>query len=154
MSKLYTPQIVENVFYVGVKDPERRMFDSLIPLPQGTTYNAYLVKDNKTALIDTVNPGFEKELEQRINENLPIETIEYIIMNHAEPDHAGAIPYLLEKTSATLVTTKMGADAAKTYYNVPEERIKIVSDNETLRLGSKTLRFIEAPMLHWPETLA
>jgi len=153
MSKLYTPQIVENVFYVGVKDPERRMFDSLIPLPQGTTYNAYLVKDNKTALIDTVNPGFEKELEQRINENLPIETIEYIIMNHAEPDHAGAIPYLLEKTSATLVTTKMGADAAKTYYNVPEERIKIVSDNETLRLGSKTLRFIEAPMLHWPETM-
>jgi len=111
MSKLNTPQIVENVFYVGVKDPERRMFDSLIPLPQGTTYNAYLVKDNKTALIDTVNPGFEKELEQRINENLPIETIEYIIMNHAEPDHAGAIPYLLEKTSATLVTTKMGADA-------------------------------------------
>jgi len=153
MSKFYTPQISDNVFYVGVKDRERRLFDSLVPLPQGTTYNAYLIKDDKTALIDTVNPGFEQELEQRITENLPLDAIDYIVMNHAEPDHAGAIPYLLEKTSATLVATKRGADAAITYFNVPEERIKIVEDNETLSLGSKTLRFIDAPMLHWPETM-
>lgn len=74
-------------------------------------------------------------------------------MNHAEPDHAGAIPHLLEKTSAILVATKRGAEAADTYFSVPDERIKIVSDNETLNLGSKNLRFIDAPMLHWPETM-
>lgn len=153
MSELYTPEISQNVFYVGVKDRERRLFDSLVPLPQGTTYNAYLIKDQKTALVDTVNPGFEQELEKRINEILSLEKIDYIIMNHAEPDHAGAIPYLLERTSAKLVATKRGADAAKTYFHVPENRIKIVEDNETLNLGAKTLRFIEAPMLHWPETM-
>lgn len=153
MFKFHIPQISETVYYVGVKDRERRLFDSLVPLPQGTTYNAYLVKDQKTALIDTVNPGFEQELEERIREIIPLETIEYIIMNHAEPDHAGAIAYLLDKTSAKLVTTKKGADAAKTYFKIPAERIHIVKDNETLSLGSKTLRFIEAPMLHWPETM-
>ncbi len=153
MPEFYIPQISENVYYVGVKDRERRLFDSLVPLPQGTTYNTYLIKGQRTALIDTVNPGFEHELEKRINEILPLKNIDFIIMNHAEPDHAGAIPYLLEKTSAKLVATKRGADAAKIYFRVPEERIKIVGDNETINLGSKTLRFIEAPMLHWPETM-
>jgi flavorubredoxin len=74
-------------------------------------------------------------------------------MNHAEPDHAGAIPYLLKlNDKAKLVCTKIGAQAAKTYFKVPEERIMIVKDNDVLELGNKTLKFIEAPMLHWPET--
>jgi len=154
VTEFFTPQIAEKVYYVGVKDRDRRLFDSLIPLPQGTTYNAYLIKDIKTALIDTVNPGFEKELETRINQIQPVTNIDYIIMNHAEPDHAGAIPYLLEKNSkAKLVTTKRGAEAAKIYFKTPEKRIQIVKDGDTLKLGSKTLRFIEAPMLHWPETM-
>lgn len=154
MSKLHAPSLVENVYYVGVKDRDRRLFDSLIPLPQGTTYNAFLIKDKKTALIDTVNPGFEQELKQRINQIQPIDTIDYIIMNHAEPDHAGAIPYILTKNmKAKLVATKRGAEAAKVYFKVPEERIHVVSDGDTISLGAKTLRFIEAPMLHWPETM-
>jgi len=126
----------------------------LIPLPQGTTYNAYLIKDEKTALIDSVNPGFEEELEARINQIHPVQEIDYIIMNHAEPDHAGAIPYLLEKNSkAKLVATKRGAEAAKIYFHTSEKRIQIVSDGDTIKLGTKTLIFIEAPMLHWPETM-
>jgi len=154
MTKMNTPALAENVYYVGVKDRDRRLFDSLVPLPQGTTYNAYLIKDEKTALIDTVNPGFELELEARINQIHSITEIDYIIMNHAEPDHAGAIPYLLEKNSkATLIATKRGAEAAQIYFNTPENRIQIVSNGETLNLGKKTLRFIEAPMLHWPETM-
>ncbi len=151
---MHTPRLAENVYYVGVKDRDRRLFDSLVPLPQGTTYNSYLIKDEKTALIDTVNPGFEEELVSRINQIHPVTDIDYIVMNHAEPDHAGAIPYLLEKNSkAKLVATKRGAEAAQIYFNTPENRIKIVSDGETLNLGKKTLRFIEAPMLHWPETM-
>jgi flavorubredoxin len=155
MQEYNTPTLSENVYYVGVKDPNKRMFDSLIPLPQGTTYNSYLIKGkNKTALIDTVNPGFEKEHHSRINQIQELETIDYLVMNHAEPDHASAIPYIIGKNSkAKLVLTKRGADAAKIYYKIDEERMHIVSDGDTINLGDKTLRFIEAPMLHWPETM-
>ncbi len=98
MKSLNTPLLKEGVFYVEVKDWNRRLFNSLIPLPQGTTYNAYLIKGTeKTALIDTVNPGFKKELEGKNNNVSSVSQIDYTIMNHAEPDHAGAIPYLLAK---------------------------------------------------------
>jgi len=155
MSKLHLPILAENVYYVGVKDPDRRLFDSLIPLPQGTTYNSYLIKGKeKTALIDTVNPGFENELHVRINQIINIETIDYVVMNHAEPDHAGAIPYIMKKNNkAKLVTTKQGAQAAKIYFKVSDDRINVVSDGDEINLGGKTLRFIETPLLHWPETM-
>lgn len=155
MKVLNTPTIKNNVFYVGVKDWNRRLFDALIPLPQGTTYNSYLIKgQEKTALIDTVNPGFEKELESRINNVSNVSKIDYVIMNHAEPDHAGSIPYILSvNNKAKLVTSKVGAQAAKVYFNVPEDRLMVVKENDTLELGGKTLQFIEAPMVHWPETM-
>ena len=139
MKVLNTPEIKNNVFYVGVKDWNRRLFDALIPLPQGTTYNSYLIKgQEKTALIDTVNPGFEKDLESRINNVSNVSQIDYVIMNHAEPDHAGSIPYILSVNSkANLVTSKIGAQAAKIYFNVPEDRLMIVKDNDTLELGGK-----------------
>ena len=84
-------EMSKNVFSVGVKDWNRRMFDALIPLPQGTSYNSYLVQGKKTALIDTVNPGFENELIANIEKVCPLKQIDYLIMNHAEPDHCGAI---------------------------------------------------------------
>ena len=147
-------KILENVYWVGVRDWNRRIFDSLIPLPKGTSYNAYLVvgKDKK-ALIDTVNPGFEKELEEKIRKVVDPSEIDYVVMNHAEPDHAGAIPYMMAiNKKAKLVATGKGARMAQTFYKVPEERVIAVKDQETISLGGKTLQFIEAPMLHWPET--
>jgi flavorubredoxin len=140
---------------VGARDWNRRLFDALIPLPKGTTYNAYLViGSDKKALIDTVNPGFEKQLEEKISKVVNPSDIDYVIMNHAEPDHAGAIPYIMSINSkAKLITTSRGAKMAQTFYRVSEDRIKIVSDADSLDLGGKTLRFIEAPMLHWPETM-
>ena len=155
MAQYNLPILAENVHYVGIRDPDRRLFDSLIPLPQGTTYNSYLVVgETKAALIDTVNPGFEAELESRINQVHDVKDLDYVIMNHAEPDHAGAIPYILERNDkAKLVATRRGADAAKTYFDVTEDRIQVVSDGDQLDLGGKTLRFIVAPMLHWPETM-
>lgn len=148
-------KILDGVYWVGVKDWSRRIFDSLIPLPEGTSYNAYLVVGNeKSALIDTVNPGFERELEEKVNEILPLEKIDYVVMNHAEPDHAGAIPYIMERNGkALLTTTEKGKELAKAYYNVPDERIMVVKDGDEVNLGGKTLRFIEAPWLHWPETM-
>jgi len=155
MTWLSVAKISESVYWVGVRDWNRRLFDALIPLPKGTTYNAYLIiGESKNALIDTVNPGFEKELEEKIRQIIDPGDLDYVVMNHAEPDHAGAIPYVLSiNRKAMLVTTNRGARMAQKFYNVAENRIKIVSDRETIDLGGKTLRFIEAPMLHWPETM-
>ncbi|EHR77425.1 metallo-beta-lactamase [Thermococcus litoralis DSM 5473] len=148
-------KLLDGVYWVGVKDWSRRIFDSLIPLPEGTSYNAYLVFGNeKSALIDTVNPGFERELEEKMNEVVPLEGIDYVVMNHAEPDHAGAIPHIMERNKkALLITTEKGKELAKAYYNVPDERIMVVKEGDEVDLGGKTLRFIEAPWLHWPETM-
>jgi flavorubredoxin len=150
-----TIKLSDSVHWVGARDWNRRLFDALIPLPKGTTYNAYLIiGKNKKALIDTVNPGFEKELEEKIHTLTDPKDIDYVIMNHAEPDHAGSIPYIMALNSkAKLVTTSKGAKMAQVFYKVPEERILAVKDQDTIDLGGKTLRFIEAPMLHWPETM-
>ncbi len=148
-------KLSEGVYWVGIRDWNRKLFDALIPLPQGTTYNAYLVvgKDKK-ALIDTVNPGFERELEDKIRKVIDPADIDYVIMNHAEPDHAGSIPHVMAiSTKAKLVTSAKGAKMARVFYKVPEERIITVHDQESIDLGGKTLQFIEAPMLHWPETM-
>ena len=148
-------KLAENVYWVGVRDWNRRLFDALIPLPKGTSYNAYLViGETAKALIDTVNPGFEKELEEKIQSLTPLEDLDYVVMNHAEPDHAGAIPHIMRiAPKAKLVASSRGAKMAQVYYHVPQERIKVVADNDAISLGDKTLRFIEAPMLHWPETI-
>jgi len=148
-------EISKDVYWVGIRDWNRRLFDALIPLPRGTTYNSYLiVGSEKKALIDTANPGFEKEWEGKISRVLDPADVDYVIMNHAEPDHAGSIPHIMAiNGKANLVTTSRGAKMAQRFFNVPENRIKIVADGETLELGGKTLKFIEAPMLHWPETM-
>ena len=155
MRTLDVREISDEVYWVGARDWNRRIFDALIPLPQGTTYNAYLVRGgDKTALIDTVNPGFEEELVARIAQVSDAASLDYVIMNHAEPDHAGAIPHIMELSKgAQLVTTEKGAKMAQRYYGVPPERITTVQDSDTIGLGGKTLKFIDAPWLHWPETM-
>src|SRR3989338_8787275 len=141
-------EIARNVFSVGVRDWNRRLFDALIPLPQGTSYNSYLVKGKeKTALIDTVNPGFEKELIEKLTNLINLNDLDYIVMNHAEPDHANAISYLKDITKATLITSEKGAKMAEVYFGVPGERIKKVKDGDSIELGGKTLKFIDAPWL-------
>ncbi len=148
-------EISKNVYSVGAKDFKRRVFDALIPLPDGTSYNSYLITGNsKNALIDTVNPGFEKRLIENIKGIIPLERLDYLIMNHAEPDHANGINAILkEAKNAKLVVGKTGVKPAKDYYKVPQERMVVVDEKTVLDLGGKTLKFIEAPMLHWPETI-
>jgi flavorubredoxin len=150
-----TAEISKEVYWVGIRDWNRRLFDALIPLPKGTTYNSYLViGSEKKAVIDTVNPGFEKEWEGKISKVVNPTDIDYVIMNHAEPDHAGSIPHIMSVNSkALLIATSQGAKMARVFYKVPENRIKAVKNGESLDLGGKTLTFIEAPMLHWPETM-
>ena len=150
-----TLEIAPELHWVGVKDWDRRMFDRLIPLPKGTSYNSYLLQgDHSTALIDTVNPGFEGELESKIRKYQDPETLDYVIMNHAEPDHANGIEHILSVApDARLLTSEKGQDMATSLFKIPEERIDAVEDEQTLDLGGKTVRFVDAPWLHWPETM-
>jgi flavorubredoxin len=150
-----TISIAPNVFWVGVKHHNRRLFDGLIPLPHGTSYNAYLIKGStKTALIDTVNPGFEQELVDKIAMHVDPTTIDYVVMNHAEPDHANAAKHVLELAkNAKLVAGAKGKEAAMMYFDIDPERIVVVDETTKIDLGGKTLRFIDAPWLHWPETI-
>jgi flavorubredoxin len=155
MSWRNVAEISKGVYWVGIRDWNRRIFDALVPLPRGTTYNSYLVIGNsKKVLIDTVNPGFEREHEEKVRKIVDPTELDYVVMNHAEPDHAGAIPYIMSINSkAKLLLTSKGSKMASVYYNVPEDRIQTVHDGDDLDLGGKTLHFIEAPMLHWPETM-
>jgi len=145
-------QIKTNVYWIGAIDWDRRLFDALIPLPDGTSYNSYLVQGSqKVALIDTVDPSMTHVLMAYL-ENVP--GIDYVIANHAEQDHAGNIPQVLEKyPNAKVVTTPKGKDLLEALLLIPEDRFITVSDGETLSLGDKTLEFIHAPWVHWPETM-
>lgn len=150
-----TLEIAPGVYWVGVKHYNRRLFDSLIPLPYGTSYNAYLVKgSSKTALIDTVNPGFEQELLDKISAHADPGKIDYVVMNHAEPDHANAVKHMMDVAeNAKLLTSAKGKEAAMMYFGVPAERITVVDESTKVDLGGKTLSFVDAPWLHWPETI-
>lgn len=147
-------RIKDDIYWVGAIDWDRRLFDELIPLPDGTSYNAYLVRGSeKMTLIDTVDPPMEHVLAERLD-NLGVESIDYIVANHAEQDHSGALPRMLEKfPTAKVVTTPKGKGLLMDLLLIPEEKFITVDDKETLSLGDKTLEFIHAPWVHWPETM-
>ena len=145
-------KIKEGVFWMGAVDWDRRLFDSLIPLPDGTTYNAYLVRGSeKTALIDTVDPPMANELLEQLKD---VSQIDYVISHHAEQDHSGTIPQVLEKyPNARLITTPKAKGMLMDLLQIPEASFTTVEDGETLSLGNKTLKFIHTPWVHWPETM-
>ncbi|MEO0130748.1 MAG: FprA family A-type flavoprotein [candidate division WOR-3 bacterium] len=146
-------EITKNIWTVGAIDWDRRLFDELIPLPDGTSYNAYLIKGSeKNVLIDTVDPTKEKELVENLKSlNLKID---YLISLHAEQDHSGTIPKVLELyPEAKLITNKKGKEFLIDLLLIPEEKFITVEDNEKISLGNKTLQFIFTPWVHWPETM-
>ena len=145
-------QICSGVHWLGAIDWNRRLFDALIPLPDGTSYNAYLVQGAaKTALLDAVDPAMEDVLMHQL---AGVERIDYVISQHAEQDHSGAIPTVLAKyPQATVVCTPKAKDLLVDHLGVAPERIQTVEDGETLDLGGKTLRFLHTPWVHWPETM-
>lgn len=150
-----TRELKSGIYSIGAIDWDRRLFDELIPLPQGTTYNAYLIKGSeKIALIDTVDPTMEHELLRNLKK-FKVERIDYVISNHAEQDHSGAIPKILEVyPQATLVTNEKCKSMLMDLLLIPEGKFKVVNDKETLSLGDRTLEFILTPWVHWPETMS
>ncbi|MFO7815560.1 MAG: FprA family A-type flavoprotein [Halanaerobiales bacterium] len=148
-------KIKDDVYSVGVIDWNRRLFDELIPLPDGTSYNSYLVKgDKKNALIDTVEPNFAGELIGNLKKS-NITNIDYIVANHAEQDHSGSIPHILDVyPTATLLTSEKGKDMLLSLLDIEEDKIEVVGHQDNISLGNKTLEFIDTPWVHWPETIS
>ena len=145
-------EIKPGIEWVGALDWHRQLFDELIPLPQGTCYNAYLVNGSEqTALLDTVDPAFRAVLLQRLE---GVARLDYIVAHHAEQDHAGTIPDVLARfPQAQVLATPKGVQFLQELLAVPADRLQAVQDGETLALGGRTLRFLHLPWVHWPETM-
>jgi flavorubredoxin len=148
-------QLKPNIFAVGAIDWDRRLFDELIPLPNGTTYNAYLIKGNeKTALLDTVDPTMLEVLIDNLVKT-GTDEIDYIIAHHGEQDHSGAISAILTLyPNAKVVTNPKCKSMLIDLLCLEEENFIAIEDGQELSLGDKTLKFIYIPWVHWPETFA
>ncbi|MBI5188278.1 MAG: FprA family A-type flavoprotein [Nitrospirae bacterium] len=147
-------EIRPGIYPVGAIDWDRRLFDELIPLPDGTSYNSYLIEGSeKIALIDTVDPTKGPELIDNLKK-LDINNIDYVIANHAEQDHSGSIPRILELyPDAKVLTNPRCKDMLMDLLLIPEDKFLTINDRETVSLGNKTMEFILAPWVHWPETM-
>ena len=147
-------EICKGVYSVGVIDWDREVFDNLLPIPEGTTYNSYLIEGSeKPVLIDGVDFGFEEEFITNLARS-GVSKIDYIVVNHSEQDHSGAIPVFLELfPGAKVVTSEKCKEFLKIFHNIPDFRIIVVGDGETISLGDKTLEFLITPWVHWPDTM-
>ena len=147
-------KISDRIFYVGVNDDDKVLFEGLWPLPVGVSYNSYIVKDEKIALIDTVESGFEEEFLSNIDEVVEGRMIDYLIVNHMEPDHSSLIALMLERyPQLMIVANSKTVPMLQGYYGVPQEKVLIMGEGESLNLGTCSLRFHMIPMVHWPETM-
>lgn len=146
-------KISNNAYWVGKVDDRKVPFHRLI-LERGTTYNSYLLMADQPTVIDTVDILFAKEYVYNLSQLINLEEIAYIVINHVEPDHAGALPALAAKAkNAKIVATKLGAELLKDMFKLHHREFVIVKDQDTLDIGGKVLKFIETPFLHTEETM-
>jgi flavorubredoxin len=144
--------LAKGIYWVGVIDWNLRDFHGYVTR-RGSTYNAYLIVDEKTVLVDTVKHMFSDELLWNIREITNLEKIDYIIINHVEMDHSSSLPIIAKHAkNATILASKRGKDAIIEHYG-SDFHIETVKTGDELKLGKRTLRFIEAPMLHWPDSM-
>ncbi len=148
-------KIADDVYWVGAIDWNLRLYHHTYSTHHGTSYNSYLIMDDKIALVDAVYGPFAGELIGRINEITPTERISYVVVNHSEPDHSGALPAIMELApEATILCTAKCRDyLERLYYPDPDWKFSVVKTGDEVSLGKKTMRFIEAPMMHWPDSM-
>lgn len=146
-------EIFKKIYFVGFVDWITRDFHSF-EAKRGVTYNSYLIVDEKIALIDTVKSAFYKDLEKNISEHVSLDKIDFIIVNHAEPDHSGSLAEIIKKCkNAKIVCTQKCQETLGYFFDISDWKFQIVKNKDTLPLGKRTLEFIETPMLHWPESM-
>ena len=147
-------RISERIFYVGVNDDDKVLFEGLWPIPVGVSYNSYVVADEKVALIDTVESGFEEEFVANIEEAIGERQIDYLVVNHMEPDHSSLIVYMQGRyPGLKIVANAKTVPMLKGYYGVAEEEVLVMPEGGELSLGTCSLKFHMIPMVHWPETM-
>jgi len=148
-----TIQIKEGIYYVGVNDRTKHLFENLWPLPKGISYNSYLIDDEKVALIDTVDVCYSEVYFRKIRSVLGDKPIDYLVVNHMEPDHSGSIEWLVNRyPDITIIGNNRTMDMLKGFYGITKNILSI-KDAEEVKLGKNTLRFYLTPMIHWPETM-
>ena len=148
-------KVKDDIYSVGIIDWHRELFDELIPLPNGTSYNSYFIKgQEKNVIIDTVEPDFVEEFLNNLKD-LGVEKLDYIISNHAEQDHSGSLPHLLKEfPDAQILSGEKAKTMLLDFLELESDQIRVVEDGETIDLGGKTLEFIATPWVHWPETIS
>ena len=147
-------KISERIYHVGVNDSAKTLFEGLWPLPCGVSYNSYVVADEKVALIDTVEHGFEDEFLANINEAVGDRPLDYLVVNHMEPDHSSLVRYMLDKYPEMMIVANAKTLPMLTgYYGITAEKVMVMKEGESLSLGSCSLSFHMIPMVHWPETM-
>ncbi|MBQ6880297.1 MAG: FprA family A-type flavoprotein [Bacteroidales bacterium] len=147
-------KISERIFYVGVNDDDKVLFEGLWPIPVGVSYNSYVVADEKVALIDTIESGFEEEFIANIGQAVGDRNIDYLVVNHMEPDHSSLISYMLDRYQGLkIVANAKTVPMLKGYHGISPEDVLVMGEGEELSLGSCSLRFHMIPMVHWPETM-
>ena len=147
-------KISDRIYYVGVNDDDKALFEGLWPLPYGVSYNSYLVVDEKVALIDTVECGFEDEYIEEIRQAIGDRPIDYLVVNHMEPDHSSLISLICANyPDVKIVVNAKTVPMIKGYHGTPDERLHVVAEGDTLSLGTCSLNFYMVPMVHWPETM-
>jgi NADH oxidase (H2O-forming) len=147
-------EIAPDVYWLGARHPELQVFDELFPTHNGSTYNAYLVRGReKVALIDTVKGIFTEDYLARVASLVPLDQIDMVVVNHTEPDHSGALGALLERNpNIEVYCTKAAGNFLKQLYDMPI-KTQVVVEGQEIDLGGKTLRFLLAPYLHWPDSM-
>jgi flavorubredoxin len=144
--------IARDVYWVGVNDRRTALFESIWPIPRGISYNSYLIVDDKVALIDTVKDLSVQGYLKKLKRVLGSRGIDYLVINHLEPDHSGALPILREMfPKMQVVGNKKTAEFVNDLYQIGD--IRVVQDGGEISLGRRTLKFVLTPMVHWPETM-
>ncbi len=148
-------EICKDVHWVGAVDWECRNFHGYMTAPTGTTYNAFLIRDDKTALFDSVKASHGEEMLCRVAHVVPLDKIDYLVVNHVEMDHSGALPDLVARVRPEkILTSPMGERAMRAHFDCADWPIEVVKTGSSVSLGTKTLQFLETRMLHWPDNMA
>lgn len=146
-------KIADDVFYVGVNDRTTNLFESVWPVPEGVSYNSYLIGDEKTALMDAVEDSFCEPFFSNIEKVTDLTEIDYLVVHHMEPDHTGSIAPLRKiAPNVEIVGTKKTKEMLKKFYGITEN-IRTVEEGDIVDLGDRQLKFFETPFIHWPETM-